>query len=137
VKVVIDTNVVVSAILKDRVPEEILLLIISNPDFEWLVSQEILDEYRRVLRRDKFNLPEEIIQKWNNVFASLTILIEVDVDITLKRDQKDAKFLACAVASNAEFLITGDKDFSEAQKTVNTTIISASLFKKLVCDNWS
>jgi hypothetical protein len=31
-------------------------------------------------------------------------------------------------------LITGDRDFIEAQKLVNTTIISVSLFKKLVCD---
>jgi predicted nucleic acid-binding protein len=52
------------------------------------------------------------------------------------RDRQDAKFLECALASEADYLITGDKDFSEGQKMVRTTIISVSLFKKLVYDAW-
>jgi hypothetical protein len=32
----------------------------------------------------------------------------------------------------AEFFITGDRDFSQAQKLLNTTILSVSLFKKLI-----
>jgi predicted nucleic acid-binding protein len=43
-------------------------------------------------------------------------------------------FLACAVAAEADFLITGDSDFKQAQTLLNTTIISVSLFSKLVCD---
>jgi predicted nucleic acid-binding protein len=35
-RVVVDTNVVVSAILRDRLPEKVLLFIISQPDFEWV-----------------------------------------------------------------------------------------------------
>jgi predicted nucleic acid-binding protein len=50
------------------------------------------------------------------------------------RDQKDAKFLACALATKAEFFITGDRDFSQAQKLIETTILSVSLFKKLIID---
>jgi predicted nucleic acid-binding protein len=45
-RVVVDTNVVVSAILRDRLPEQILLFIINRPDFEWIASPEILTEYR-------------------------------------------------------------------------------------------
>jgi predicted nucleic acid-binding protein len=41
-RVVVDTNVVVSAILRDRVPEKVLLFIIARPDFEWVASPEIL-----------------------------------------------------------------------------------------------
>lgn len=44
-KIVIDTNVLVSAILKDRDPEDIILYIAAQPDFEWTVSSEILTEY--------------------------------------------------------------------------------------------
>lgn len=40
------------------------------------------------------------------------------------------------MACGADYLITGDKDFSEAQQMIGTTIISVSLFKKLVCDAW-
>lgn len=136
-KVVIDTNVVVSAALKDRIPEEIILFITGNSDFDWVVSQEILSEYRHVLRRPRFNLPEEITQKWDTAFDTFARLVEVDLSVNFSRDQKDAKFLACALATDAEFLITGDRDFSEATKLNHTTIISASLFKKLVCDTWT
>lgn len=136
-KVIIDTNVVVSAVLKDRIPEEIILFIVKNSDFDWIVSSEILGEYRQVLRRPKFKLPEEIIRKWDTAFETFAHLVKVDLAVNFPRDQKDAKFLACALATNAEFLITGDSDFSDATKMGNTTIISASLFKKLVCDTWA
>lgn len=136
-KIVIDTNVVVSAVLKDRIPEEIILFVVEKSDFDWIVSPEILNEYRQVLRRTKFNLPEEIIQKWDIVFDTFARMVEVDLTINFPRDQKDAKFLACALATEAEFLITGDRDFSEATKLNHTTIISASMFKKLVCDTWA
>jgi putative NIF3 family GTP cyclohydrolase 1 type 2 len=46
--------------------------------------------------------------------------------LTFKRDRKDAKFLSCAIAAKADLLITGDKDFSEAQTLIETKIISAS-----------
>ena len=60
--------------------------------------------------------------------------VDVNFELEFARDRKDGKFLACALVSDAEFLITGDRDFSQAEKLVNTTIISISLFKKLVCD---
>jgi predicted nucleic acid-binding protein len=56
------------------------------------------------------------------------------LEIDFSRDQKDAKFLACAVESNADFLITGDLDFTEAQTLIQTNIVSVSSFNKLVCD---
>ena len=45
-RVVVDTNVLVSAALKDRDPEAVILIIVEQPDFEWVVSSEILDEYK-------------------------------------------------------------------------------------------
>jgi predicted nucleic acid-binding protein len=54
--------------------------------------------------------------------------------IDFARDRKDERFLACAVAAGADFLITGDADFNEAQNLVNTTIVSVSIFKRLVCN---
>lgn len=62
-------------------------------------------------------------------------MIDVNVEIDFPRDSKDAKFLACAVVANADFLITGDSDFTEAQTLVKATIISVSSFKRLVIDS--
>jgi putative PIN family toxin of toxin-antitoxin system len=133
-KVLIDTNVLVSAALKDKIPEEVILFVVSHADMQWVVSPNILAEYKAVLSRNKFDLPPEIRNKWFDVLDAFTTVVEAGVAIEFPRDRQDAKFLACALAANADFLITGDRDFAEAQKLVNTTIISVSLFKKLVCD---
>ena len=134
-KVVIDTNVIISAILKDRTPEQIILFVAEQDYFQWLVSSEILTEYKAVIRRPKFKLPPDIIEKWLMLFDLRTICIDVEIELDFPRDQKDAKFLTCAIAGSANFLITGDKDFTEAQKILDTIIISVSDFNRLVIPN--
>ncbi|MEA5504840.1 putative toxin-antitoxin system toxin component, PIN family [Halotia wernerae UHCC 0503] len=133
-KVVIDTNVLVSAVLKGRVPRAVIQFIFDNPDWEWIVSSEIVAEYKEVLSRPKFKLTDEVKASWFEIIDTFLTLIDVNVSIDFPRDRKDAKFLACAVAGEADFLITGDSDFNQAQTLLNTTIISVSLFNKLVCD---
>lgn len=133
-KVVIDTNVVVSAILKDRKPEEVILFVVEQVGFEWLASTEILAEYTEVIRRSKFNLPETTIAKWMEIFGSLIRIVDVHQSYDFPRDQKDARFLACSFVAEADYLVTGDKDFKDAYKVGKTTVLSVSLFKSLVCD---
>lgn len=133
-KVIIDTNVVVSAAFKDRDPEKIILFIVTHHDFDWIISSSILEEYESVLARKKFKLPKDILQAWSQVFRSIPTLVEVDTCLSFPRDQKDAKFLECAMAINADFLITGDTDFSGIKQLGRTKILSVSQFKRLVCD---
>ncbi|MGH9945920.1 MAG: putative toxin-antitoxin system toxin component, PIN family [Pyrinomonadaceae bacterium] len=136
IRVVIDTNVVVSAAFRDRVPEEIVLFIVENEEFEWLASSEILNEYNEVLGRKKFDLPRDIVDEWRSIFEGCVITFETNIDIDFPRDQKDAKFLEAALASDAEYLITGDGDIKEAQKFAETTIVTVSQFRTLVIDPW-
>ena len=131
-KVVIDTNIIISAILKNRTPEQVILFIAEQNKSEWLVSSDILIEYKAVIHRPKFKLPPDIIEKWLMLFELRTVYIDVEIELDFPRDQKDAKFLACAIAGSANFLITGDKDFTEAQKILDTIIISVSDFNRLV-----
>ena len=133
-KVVIDTNVLVSAAWRDKSPEAVVLWVAVQDDWDWVVSEEILDEYRDVLRRDKFRLAPQVIEKWEYIVTNLTVLVDVNLPLEFPRDQKDAKFLACALSSDADYLITGDADFIEALKLTNTTIISVSMFKQLMLD---
>ena len=133
-KVLIDTNVLISAILKDKEPEKAVLFVASHTDMEWIVSPQIMAEYKDVLCREKFALPEDIRFGWFEMLDALTTVVESEVTIQFPRDQKDAKFLECALASNAHYFISGDRDFNQAQKMLNTTILSVSQFIKLVCD---
>ncbi len=63
-------------------------------------------------------------------------LVEVETRIEFPRNAKDAKFLACAISAGADFFITGDRDFEEARRILTTTILSVSMFEKLVCERW-
>jgi putative PIN family toxin of toxin-antitoxin system len=120
--------------LKDDILEVVIEFVTSRPDIEWIVSIEILKEYQEVLARPKFGLTEDVLRDWGELIETLTTTISVELEIDFSRDTKDAKFLACALASGADYLVTGDRDFTEAQKLVTTTILSASAFKRLICD---
>jgi len=133
-KVVIDTNILVSAILKDRDPEAVIRFVAEMSDIEWIVSPEIMTEYREVLARPKFGLPKDILEAWFSLLDRFTRNLSVDIELDFPRDQKDAKFLSCAIVAGADYLISGDHDFQQAQKLLTTTILSVSQFKKLVCE---
>ena len=70
-KVVVDTNVLISAVLKDRDPEAVVLFVAGRDDVDWIVSSEILAEYRDVLSRPQFGLPDEIRQSWFDFIDAL------------------------------------------------------------------
>lgn len=132
-KVVIDTNVLVSAALRNRDPQAVIEWILAHPEWEWVVSPEILREYDEVLARPRFGLSEDLRTRWGELLARSTTIIEGPV-MDFPRDKQDAPFLACAVAAAADYLVTGDHDFTEARKLITTTILSVSMFKRLVCD---
>jgi uncharacterized protein len=131
-KVVVDTNVLVSAVLKDRDPEKVILYITSQPDLEWIVSPLILKEYKDVLARDVFGLPADVLREWFSLLDAMTVMIDADLTLEFPRDRKDVPFLVCALAADADYLITGDRDFSEAQKLLKTTILSVSQFVAII-----
>jgi putative PIN family toxin of toxin-antitoxin system len=99
-------------------------------------TREIIAEYIGVLRRAKFNLPETIIQRWAAVFETLITIVEEKETIDFPCDQKDAKFIACALSAAADYFVTGDRDFSGAYKIGSATVLSVSMFKRLVCNAW-
>ncbi len=134
IRVVIDTGVIVSAAFRDRTPEEIILFIAGNQDFEWIASPAIIKEYIDVLARKKFGLSPLVLQNWSEIFGECVSVVEPEIKLDFPRDQKDAIFLECAIASEADYLIAGDKDFGDARKLIETTIISVSQFKKFVLD---
>jgi len=109
--VLIDTNVLLSAALRDKLPERVVLYVATRDDFRWLVTPEILAEYTDILRRPRFGLDPQTLDRW----AELLLMRTVNVGgppkvLDFPRDPKDAPFLAAALAAHADFLVTGDKD---------------------------
>lgn len=131
-RVVIDTNILVSAVIRDRLPERVLLWCLGNPEVEWLVTPSVMAEYSAVIQRPKFALPRATVTWWLELLAADTHVIQPTVTLDFPRDRKDALFLVCAASGKADYLITGDGDFSEAQSLLQTRIVSVRQFADIV-----
>jgi hypothetical protein len=111
VRVVLDTHVVVSALLFTGISSKLVPLW-QGGGITALVSRGILEEYLRVLSYPKFKLSEGDIKG----LIQEELLPYVDVVKPWKRlrvvdrDPSDDKFVECAVAGKARVIISGDKD---------------------------
>ncbi len=108
-KIVSDTNVIVSAIFCEGNESEIIELI-EEGKLKLITSVPILNELRKVLSYEKFGLDEEEI---NNLveyilFLAETISPKQDLDI-IKEDASDNKFLECAKEAEADYIVSGDQ----------------------------
>ncbi len=130
-KVIIDTNILVSAIICDKTPEAIIKWVVTQENWQWIASPDILKEYKDVLQRKKFKLKQDIIQAWFQLFDETIEIIYPQIEMSFPRDQKDVKFLICAMEANADIFITGDKDFEEAHQLIESCILFAEQFKQL------
>lgn len=117
-KVVIDTNVLVSAVIRDRLPEKVLRWCLANDDVRWMVSPAIFAEYLEVIQRPRFALPPEVVDWWACLLTADTVMSPVLSATDFPRDRKDAPFLACAGEHSVDYLITGDSDFTEASRLI-------------------
>ena len=127
-KIVFDTNILISAALKGGKPKKVIAFVIANSRLRWVASDSIIKEYKQVLNRPKLNLPESTKQEWLEMIDLAVTLIEVPIIVDFPRDRKDAKFLACAITSSADYLVTGDRDFEEISNLGVTKVVSVSQF---------
>lgn len=108
-KVVVDTNVLVSGILFKGPPHQILLAW-SQSLFELVLSPEIAEAYRRVARELQQQFPAvDIGEALEVVFVNAVAVDSVPLHEPVCTDPDDDKFLACAVASGARVIVSGDK----------------------------
>jgi putative PIN family toxin of toxin-antitoxin system len=122
---VIDTNVVVSGLLSPAGNEALILLAIHQGFVRPCFSEEILEEYASVLARPKFAFPADEIAALLAMFRQQGELIVPKTSGAVSIDPGDTKFLQCAEAAQADYLITGNKrHFPEASYGV-TRVVSA------------
>ena len=108
---VIDTNVLVSAMLKwESVPGSVLALTFDGP-ITPLLSTEIVAEYREVLSRPKFHLTEDIIDDVVESLEAVGVYVDADsIDVELP-DPKDRVFYEVVMEERKQedaYLVTGN-----------------------------
>lgn len=127
-KVILDTNILISAIVFGGKPRDILKRIISGK-LGFAVSKEILDEVDGVLSGKKFNYPSQAVYEIRNAIEGLgdNVVPEKRIDM-IKKDPDDNRILECALTANADFIISGDSHLLELKVFKGIQIISPADF---------
>ncbi|MEE9615376.1 MAG: putative toxin-antitoxin system toxin component, PIN family [Thermodesulfobacteriota bacterium] len=129
-RVVIDTNVFVSSFLGGN-PRRIIDLW-KDQKIILCLSADILDEYVEVLNRIGLKDEDELAELLSLFSSGSNILFTTktpDIKV-IESDPDDDKFIACAVALKADYIITGDKAVLHIEKYMGIKIVTPKEFLK-------
>jgi uncharacterized protein len=128
IRVVLDTNIVVSALLQpEGLPARTFLMMLAGTTAQLCVSGEIYAEYEEVIRRPKFKRGETVIEQALRAIRQDGFWVKPSERVRACADPDDDIFLECAQAARAHYLVTGNqKDFPA--KWADTLIVTARQF---------
>jgi putative PIN family toxin of toxin-antitoxin system len=107
-RLVLDTNVIVSAALKpDGLQRTVLLLAMARPA-RLYVSASILSEYRTVLARRELHIRKGLRRQFLQWIEDGSHLVSPSRQLRITSDPDDNIFLECADAARADYLVTGN-----------------------------
>ena len=128
IRIVIDTNVFVSSFFGGN-PKKVIDLW-KDGKIVWCLSNEIVDEYVAVLRRMGLQNEKEL-QELLKIFAeghNIAFTMETPHLEIIKDDPADNKFLECAVALDAEYIVSRDKHLKRIKRYLHIAITSPKEF---------
>ena len=130
-RLVIDTNVVVSAALKpEGLQRTVVLLAMTKPAL-WYVSDPIVSEYAMVLVRPELKIRRSSRQQLLQLIRNHTRVVSPSPLVQVTSDPADNMFVECADAARADYLVTGNqRHFPKFWK--NTKIISSREFLSVI-----
>jgi len=109
-RVVLDTNVLISGAFFSGLPSRILDACVAGT-FRLLLTPEIVDEYRQVGEQFTRTRPNLDFERLLNLLVAQAVLVHAQhLDRPLCRDPGDEKFIACAIAGKADVIVSGDRD---------------------------
>lgn len=114
VRLILDTNIVVSALLWGGIPRRLLELGRDNT-VTLFTSPDLLDELADVLSREKFSnllaqhqlTPDYLMQRYGLLAH---VIAPAPIERTVPTDPDDDAVIACALAAQAHMIVTGDRD---------------------------
>lgn len=141
IRAILDTNIIISAIFWDNVPEQVYQL--AGVKFVLIASGELTEELRDVLARPKFkrvfdaiqSSPEKIFHVYLKSVEMINFIDEaIDIPQEAVRDANDRPVLACAIIGKADYIVTGDNDLLEitGQQYQGIKIVTAGQFLKIL-----
>lgn len=129
IRVVIDTNILVSSLLASGSPKAVLNLA-YNQVFAWYVSDTVLKEYETVLAYPRLNIDQSDRRRTMTEIRKISQIVRPTIELKEASDETDNRFLECAQAAKANYLVTGNlRHFPTAWKY--TKVVSPKDFLRL------
>lgn len=107
--VIIDTNILISSVIAPSGNEARVIALIQRQAVQAAITNATLMEYKHVLTRPRFSFDPVDVESALHPFRFYSILVHPTRHLTLSPDEADNRFLECAEAARADFLITGNK----------------------------
>jgi putative PIN family toxin of toxin-antitoxin system len=127
-RVVVDTNVVISSFLKPGGKPSRILRLILQGDLEIVINEQILAEYSEVASRPIFQLDRDKVQIVLDALGSSAIRApSLSIRPGLP-DPGDEPFIEAALSTKADFLITGNKKHYPARSCKDVTVVTPAEF---------
>ncbi len=122
-----------SGIFWGGLPLEVLLLW-RDEAVDLVISADILKEFnaKLILAADKFNFKRSVVADWLNFLKAYAIEVEPREHFHLCRDPKDNKFLDAALAGEASYIISGDKDLLVLEEFRGIEIVTPAKFLEIM-----
>lgn len=133
-RVVLDTNVLIAALMTKDTPPDRVYQAWRAGEFTLLSCHYQLEEIRRVTRREgvKFRIQPMAAGRMVNDLRNLAVLVEPLPAVDVSPDPYDNYLLAMAAAGDADYLVTGDKrDLLALKKYGRARIVSVREFADL------
>jgi putative PIN family toxin of toxin-antitoxin system len=124
IRVVLDTNVVVSAHLNAEGYERHVLDLVLAGKLQLAVSEPILSEYEGVLRRPKFGIGPRQVTRSLRMMRAAARVVRPPRELNVTRDPADNRFIECAEGAKADYLVTGNKRHFP-KRWRQTTVVNA------------
>lgn len=132
IKAILDTNVVISAIVFGGKPRRVLNLAIEGK-VSLFFSEPMFEEIREILggRKFRFTAPQLLAVERELEAISDTVYPDKRIKI-VKDDPDDDVFIECALAADADYIVSGDKHLLDLKSYGNIKIVNAAEFVELV-----
>ena len=127
-KVVLDTNVLVSATLSEGPPYQILELA-EDGTITSVTSPGIIEETRDVLTRDRLPFTNGQVDDFVEKVLSVSRVVAPETDLqVIEDDPDDDKIVECAVAADADYIISGDSHLLSLEEYDGIPVLSPADF---------
>lgn len=137
IRAVLDTNVLVSALISREGSPAVILARWQAEVFDIAVSAVTLQELDRVLHYDtlrkSYPLPEAMVQHFLHLFRAQTLeVVPLATLYVIERDPTDNRYLECAIAGDAQYIVSGDKHLLELKEYRSIQIVTPTEFVMLL-----